>query len=106
MSVEIQVPTVLRPHTGGERVVHVEGDTVSAAIASLESRFPGLRTELLNDDGQVRQFVNIYVNDEDIRYLNRLDTKLADGDRMAILPAVAGGQYRVTDNLEGQAGVR
>lgn len=91
MSVEIQVPTVLRAHTGGQRVVNVEGDTVSAVIASLESAFPGLGSEILTDEGLVRQFVNIYVNDEDIRYLNRLDTRIEDGDRVAILPAVAGG---------------
>ena len=91
MSVEIQVPTVLRVHTGGARKVEVEGDTVAAVIASLDSTYPGLRTELLTDEGTVRQFVNIYVNDEDIRYLDRLNTKLADGDRVAILPAVAGG---------------
>ncbi len=91
MSIEIQVPTVLRVHTGGQRVVRVDGNTVSAVIASLETEYPGLRTELLTDEGQVRQFVNIYVNDEDIRYLDRLETKIEDGDRMAILPAVAGG---------------
>ncbi|MSQ22957.1 MAG: MoaD/ThiS family protein [Chloroflexi bacterium] len=91
MSVEVQVPTVLRSHTGGERVVHAEGNTVAAVIEALEHEFPGFRTELLGDDGNLRTFVNLYVNDEDIRYLNRLDTPLADGDRLAILPALAGG---------------
>ena len=91
MSVEVRVPTVLRQHTGGERVVQADGQTVAAVLDSLVSRYPGLKNELLTDDGQVRQFVNIYVNDEDIRYLNRLDTKVDDGDNLAILPAVAGG---------------
>ena len=91
MTVEVQVPTVLRKHTNGERLVQMEGSTVAAVIESLEAQYPGLRSELLSDDGAVRQFVNIYVNDEDIRYLDRLNTSLSDGDRLAILPAVAGG---------------
>jgi MoaD family protein len=91
MSVEVRVPTVLRKHTGGERVVEVDGATIAGLIESLDQRFPGMKGELLGDDGQIRQFVNIYLNDEDIRYLERLDTQLSDGDRVAILPAVAGG---------------
>ena len=91
MSVQVQVPTVLRKHTNGERVVETDGANVAALIESLEAQFPGMRGELLSDDGSVRQFVNIYVNDEDIRYLDRLNTTLSDGDRVAILPAVAGG---------------
>ena len=95
MSVEVRVPTILRKHTGGERVVQSQGETVAAIIDQLEERFPGLKSELLGDDGAMRRFVNIYVNDEDIRYLDRLDTKLEDGDRLAILPAVAGGTREV-----------
>lgn len=91
MSVEVRVPTVLRKHTGGARVVVAEGATVAALIDQLDKQFPGLKSEILQGDGQVRQFVNIYVNDEDIRYLDRLDTKVQDGDSLAILPAVAGG---------------
>jgi len=91
MAVEVRVPTVLRRHTDGERVVQADGATVAGVIDSLVSRYPGLKTELLNEDGQVRQFVNLYVNDEDIRYLDRLDTKVKEGDALAILPAVAGG---------------
>ena len=91
MSVEVQVPTVLRKHTNGERVVRTDGATVAAVIENLEAQYPGLREELRADDGQIRQFVNIYVNDEDIRYLGRLDTPVSDGDRLAILPALAGG---------------
>ena len=91
MSVEVRVPTVLRKHTRGERVVEVDGSTIAGLIESLDQRFPGMKGELLGEDGQIRQFVNIYLNDEDIRYLERLDTQLSDGDRVAILPAVAGG---------------
>jgi len=91
MSVEVRVPSVLRKHTAGARVVKADGPNVAALIDSLEHQFPGMRQELLADDGKVRQFVNIYVNDEDIRYLDRLETKVADGDSVAILPAVAGG---------------
>jgi sulfur-carrier protein len=91
MSVEVRVPTALRQHTGGERVVQADGATVAAVLDSLLHRFPGLKDQLLNEEGQVRQFVNIYVNDEDIRYLNRLETTVGDGDNLAILPAVAGG---------------
>ena len=91
MSVEVRVPTVLRKYTGGARVAQSQGQTVAAVLDDLERQFPGLKQELMNDDGQMRQFVNIYVNDEDIRYLQRLDTQVADGDEVAILPAVAGG---------------
>ncbi|MEA2641013.1 MAG: sulfur-carrier protein [Chloroflexota bacterium] len=91
MSIEVRVPTVLRKHTAGARLVQADGANVAAVIDSLEHQYPGLRDELLAEDGQVRQFVNIYVNDEDIRYLDRLQTRIADGDSLAILPAVAGG---------------
>ncbi|MBM2810244.1 MAG: molybdopterin synthase subunit MoaD [Chloroflexi bacterium] len=91
MSVDVRVPTVLRKHTDGERVVKAEGSTVAAVIEDLERVYPGLQGELRGDDGALRQFVNIYVNDEDIRYLNRLDTQINPGDELAILPAVAGG---------------
>jgi len=91
MSVEVRVPTVLRKHTGGARVVQSEGGTVAAIIEDLDRKFPGIKGELVNEEGQMRQFVNVYVNDEDIRYLQRLDTHVGDGDQVAILPAVAGG---------------
>ena len=91
MSVEVRVPTVLRKHTGGARVVQAQGTDVAAVLESLEQQFPGLKQEVMSEDGQVRRFVNIYVNDEDIRYLQSLQTALQDGDTLAILPAVAGG---------------
>ncbi|MPZ15735.1 MAG: MoaD family protein [Chloroflexi bacterium] len=91
MSVEVRVPAVLRKHTGGTGVVHSDGTTVGAVIEDLDHRYPGIKNELLTEAGQVRQFVNIYVNDEDIRYLDRLSTPVSTGDQLAILPAVAGG---------------
>jgi molybdopterin synthase sulfur carrier subunit len=73
-------------------VVEADGPTVAGVIEQLEQQFPGFKEELINETGQVRQFVNIYVNDEDIRFLDRLETKVGDGDSVAILPAVAGGE--------------
>lgn len=91
MAVEVRVPTVLRDRVGGLKVVHAEGNTVGAVLADLDRRYPGLASTLLGEDGQVRQFVNIYVNDEDVRYLKKLDTSVREGDVVSILPAVAGG---------------
>lgn len=91
MSVEVRVPVVLRNHTGGSKVVRAEGDTVGAMLEDLDRRYPGFKGGLFDDEGEVRRFVNIYVNDEDIRFLNNLDTRLGDGDVVSILPAVAGG---------------
>jgi MoaD family protein len=91
MSVEVRVPTVLRKHTGGARVVQAKGKDVASVLEDLEQQFPGFKQEVMNEEGAVRQFVNIYVNDEDIRYLQSLQTKLEEGDSLAILPAVAGG---------------
>ena len=91
MSIEVRVPTVLRKHTDGARVVQAEGATIAGLLESLDQKYPGLKGEILNEEGQLRGFVNIYLNDEDVRYLGRLETKLSDGDRVAILPAVAGG---------------
>jgi len=91
MAVEVRVPTVLRKHTGGSKVVEAHGPTVRAVLEELEERYPGLRSELFDASGALRQFVNIYVNDEDIRYLAKLETRVNEGDVIAILPAVAGG---------------
>ena len=91
MAVEVKIPTVLRAQTDGSATVSVDGATVGAVFEALVGRFPGLRENLLGDDGGMHKFVNVFVNDDDIRYLDRLDTKLSDGDEIAILPAVAGG---------------
>ena len=92
MTVEVRVPSVLRAVTGGEKVVRGSGDTVSALFADLEGRFPGLRGQLVEDDGKLRKFVNVYVNDEDIRYTGALSTPVRSGDVVSILPAIAGGR--------------
>jgi molybdopterin synthase sulfur carrier subunit len=90
MSVQISIPTILRQYTDGARSVPADGDTVGAVIDDLESRHPGLRDRLVEDQS-LRRFVNVYVNDEDVRFLDGLATTLGDGDTVTILPAVAGG---------------
>lgn len=91
MSVEVRLPTVLRVHANGNAVVSAEGATVGEVFAALIGEHPGLKGNLLGDDGGLHKFVNVYVNDDDIRYLQQLDTKVDDGDVLSILPAVAGG---------------
>jgi len=91
MPVKVQVPAVLRPHVGGQRSVEASPGTLRDVIAELVGAHPSLSEHLLGEDGQLHRFVNVYVNDEDVRYLEGLDTKLSDGDVLAILPAVAGG---------------
>jgi molybdopterin synthase sulfur carrier subunit len=90
MAIEVRVPTILRQHTGGAKVVEAHGSTLAAVIDDLESRHPGLRDRLVEDDG-LRRFVNVYLNDEDVRFLDGLTTPIADGDSITVLPAVAGG---------------
>ena len=91
MSVEVRLPTVLPPAAGGQSVVSVEGATIAEVLGSLQARFPGVEGQLLTEDGSLHRFVNVYVNDDDVRYLDKLDTKVEDGDVVSILPAVAGG---------------
>jgi molybdopterin synthase sulfur carrier subunit len=91
MAVEIKLPTMLRVQADGQATVAVDGATVGEVFTSLVERYPGLRGNLLADDGSLHKFVNVYRDDDDIRYLDGLDTKLADGDVLSILPAVAGG---------------
>lgn len=91
MSIEVRVPTVLRPHTAGEKKVTGEGATLRELVEDLGTRHPGLRDALLEDDGSLRRFVQTYVNDEDARFLGGIDTPLSDGDEVSLLPAVAGG---------------
>jgi sulfur-carrier protein len=91
MSVEVRLPTLLRAHTDGAASVTEDGATVGEVFSALVVRFPGLTDQLLDGDGGLHRFVNVYANDEDIRYLDHLDTKVADGDVISILPAVAGG---------------
>ncbi|SVD33368.1 uncharacterized protein METZ01_LOCUS386222 [marine metagenome] len=91
MPVQIRIPTPLRKLTHDEEVVETSAETISDAITDLESRYPGLQERLLDDEGQVRRFVNVYVNEEDIRFLQEKETPLKDGDEVSIIPAIAGG---------------
>lgn len=90
MNVTVSIPTILRPHTGGQKRVSARGDTLAAVIGDLETNYAGI-SERLVDAGKLHRFVNIYVNDEDVRFSGGLDTEIADGDTVTILPAVAGG---------------
>ena len=89
--VEVRLPTVLRTHAGGKSSVFLQGETVGEVISDLTSKFPGLAGQVVTEDGTLHRFVNVYVNDDDIRYIDKLDTKVSDGDVISILPAVAGG---------------
>ena len=90
MPVEVRIPTILRQYTGGEKTVEGSGGTLDELFSDLEQRHPGLRERLV-DDGQLRRFVNVYLNDEDVRFLGGLATDVGEGDDITILPAVAGG---------------
>jgi molybdopterin synthase sulfur carrier subunit len=91
MSVHVRIPTPLRRFTGGGEVVSADGGTVAALVNDLEHRHPGLKERICDDEGKVRRFVNIFVNGDDIRFLNNLETTLKDGDEVSIVPAIAGG---------------
>ncbi len=90
MAIEVRIPTILRSYTGGEKSVTAQGDSLAKLIEDLEAHHPGLRERLIDGD-DLRRFVNIYVNDEDVRFLGGLEATLGDGDQVVILPAVAGG---------------
>jgi molybdopterin synthase sulfur carrier subunit len=91
MAIEVRIPTILRTYTGGQKAVEGDGDTLDALFADLDGKHPGLRGRLVTDEGALHRFVNVYVNDEDVRFTGALETKLNDGDSVTILPAVAGG---------------
>jgi molybdopterin converting factor small subunit len=91
VAVEVRIPTMLRSHVEGAATVTADGATVGEIVDGLVTRFPGLVGQIVTDDGTLHRFVNVYVNDDDIRYLDKLDTKVGDGDTVSILPAVAGG---------------
>jgi MoaD family protein len=90
MSISVSIPTILRTHTAGEKRVSATGATLKALISDLESNYSGI-SERLVENGKLNRFVNIYVNDEDVRFSGGLDTEISDGDSVTILPAVAGG---------------
>ena len=91
MAVMVRVPTPLRKVAGGNKDVQADGSTVAALIEDLETRYPGFKDRLCDDDGSLKRFINLYVNGEDIRYADGLETSLKDGDEVSIIPAVSGG---------------
>ncbi|MER6505677.1 MoaD/ThiS family protein [Nonomuraea sp. NPDC048881] len=90
MAIEVRIPTILRTYTDGAKAVDAEGATLDELISNLESRHPGIKDRLV-DQGSLRRFVNVYLNDEDVRFLGGLGTPVSDGDTVTVLPAVAGG---------------
>ncbi|ADG87661.1 molybdopterin synthase sulfur carrier subunit [Thermobispora bispora] len=90
MAIEVRIPTILRSYTGGAKAVTAEGSTLKEVIGDLDARHPGLKDRLVDESG-LRRFVNVYLNDEDVRFLGGLDTPVSDGDTVTVLPAVAGG---------------
>jgi MoaD family protein len=90
MAIEVRIPTILRTYTGGEKAVSAEGGSLSALIDDLEANHPGIKERLI-EGGDLRRFVNVYVNDEDVRFIGGLEAELSDGDQVVVLPAVAGG---------------
>lgn len=91
MSATVRIPTTLRPMAGGQSEVTVEGSTVGEVLKALDAQHPGFADRLLDDDGNLRKFVNVFVADDDVRFLDGLDTPVPDGETVAIIPAVAGG---------------
>lgn len=91
MPVKVRIPTPLRKLTNNEELVEVQAASVGDAINELQGRYPGIKERLLDDTGGVRRFVNVYVNEEDIRFLQNQQTSLKDGDEISIIPAIAGG---------------
>ena len=92
MAVTIKLPTILRKFAGNEPRVQAEGSTLAEVLKDLESRYPGITKNVLAEDGGLHRFINVYVNDEDVRYLGSLETAVSEGDTVSILPAVAGGR--------------
>jgi molybdopterin converting factor small subunit len=91
VAVEIRLPTILRQHAGGQATVQAQGDTLGAVFEDLVRQFPNMAGKVVTEDGSLHKFVNVYVNDDDVRYLDKLDTKVGGDDTISILPAVAGG---------------
>jgi sulfur-carrier protein len=90
MAIEVRIPTILRNYTDGAKAVSAEGATLDELISDLEASHPGIKARLV-DEGSLRRFVNVYLNDEDVRFLGGLGTPVSDGDTVTVLPAVAGG---------------
>jgi sulfur-carrier protein len=93
MAIEVRIPTILRSYTGGAKIVEGSGDTLADLLTDLDTRHSGIRGRLVTPEGALHRFVNIYVNDEDVRFLGGLEAKLSDGASVTVLPAVAGGAF-------------
>ena len=91
MAVTVKLPTILRKHAGGEAKVGADGATLRDVLVDLEAKYPGITKNVVAEDGGLHRFINVYVNDEDVRYLGSLETEVKEGDTVSILPAVAGG---------------
>jgi len=91
MAVEVRIPTILRTYTGDQKAVTAEGATLAAVIDDLEANHPGIKERLVENGPTLRRFVNVYVNDEDVRFIGGLEAEVSDGDQVVVLPAVAGG---------------
>jgi molybdopterin converting factor small subunit len=91
MSVQVRIPTILRTYTGGESEVSAEGQTLGQVLANLDAGHPGILARVLDDQGEIRRFVNVYVGNDDVRFLEGLESPTADGVQVSIIPAVAGG---------------
>lgn len=91
MAKKVRIPTPLRKLTNNEELVEVDAQTIGEAISELQNRYPGIKDRLLDENGSIRRFVNVYVNEEDIRFLQNQQTALKDGDEISIIPAIAGG---------------
>lgn len=91
MSVSVRVPTILRTYTGGESVVDADGATLLEVLDDLDARYPGIKGRVLDDTGALRRFVNVYVGNDDVRFLDDLATATPDGSQVSVIPAVAGG---------------
>lgn len=91
MAITVRIPTVLRAATGGQAVIEGTGTSIGEILGAIAAQHPGVQPQLFNDDGSLHKFLNVYVNDDDVRYLGGLDAPVADGDEVTLLPAVAGG---------------
>jgi sulfur-carrier protein len=91
MPTKVRIPTPLRKLTNNEELVEINAATIGDAVAQLQAKYPGIKERLVDDNGEIRRFVNVYVNEEDIRFLKNLQTPIKDGDEISIIPAIAGG---------------
>jgi len=96
MAIEVRIPTILRSHTNGEKSVEGKGETLGELFYDLDNSYGGLRSRLVSVDGSLNRFVNVYLNDEDVRFLGGIETPVAEGDVVTIMPAVAGGAAVMT----------